>query len=154
MFSDVQMPSWCFLDVLEMFDDCRIFFRMCSGCSDGSCGPGAISWSFQMKVWALMIQWNSMIPKSLMIPWTEIIQKYTVVPLSLMVLFNLFFTFANACSMSLSNLSLNYCSMWLSWIFFNNRAVSVTSDRVLFNRLTKVEMTKKGYTIIGGGGVL
>ena len=106
-----------------------------------------------------MIQWNSMIPKYLMIQWdnplevwTLIIQKSTVIPPSSMVLFNLFFTFGNACLMSLSNLSLNDRSVWLSWIFFNNRAVSVTSDRVLFNRLTKVEMTKKGYTIIGGGG--
>ena len=55
--------------------------------------------------------------------------------------------------MSLNNLSLNYCSVWLSWIFFNNRAVSVTSDRVLFNGLIKGETTKKGYTIIGGGGL-
>ena len=75
-----------------------------------------------------------------------------MIPPSSMVLFNLFFTFGNARSMSLSNLSLNYCSMWLSWIFFNNGAVSVTSDRVLFNRPIKGEMTKKGYTIIGGGG--
>ena len=99
-----------------------------------------------------MIQWNSMIPKSLMIPWTEIIQKYTVVPLSLMVLFNLFFTFAYACSMSLSNLSLNYCSMWLSWIFLNDRAVSVTSDRVLFNRLIKGEGQRKDTQLSEEGG--
>ena len=40
---------------------------MFSGCSDGSCGPGGIWWSFQMKVWTLMIQRNSVIPKYSMI---------------------------------------------------------------------------------------
>ena len=38
---------------------------MFSGCSDGSCG---ILWSFQMKVWTLMIQRNSMIPNYSMVP--------------------------------------------------------------------------------------
>ena len=37
-------------------------------CSDGSCGPGGIWWSFQMKVWTLKIQRNPMIPNYSMIP--------------------------------------------------------------------------------------
>ena len=37
-------------------------------CSDGSCGPGGFWRSFQMKVWTLMVQRNSMIPSYLMIP--------------------------------------------------------------------------------------
>ena len=44
------------------------FSRTFSGCSDGSCGPGGIWRLFQMKVWTLMIQRNSMIPNYLMIP--------------------------------------------------------------------------------------
>ena len=52
-----------------MFSGClQDFSRMFSGCSDGSCGPYAIWWSFQMKEWTLMIQRNSMIPNYLMIP--------------------------------------------------------------------------------------
>ena len=52
-----------------MFPGClQDFSRMFSGCSDGSCGPGGIWWSFQMKVWTLMIQRNSMIPNYSMIP--------------------------------------------------------------------------------------
>ena len=50
--------------------------------------------SFQMKVWILMTQRNSMIPKSSMIQrefqlgvWTLILQKATVIPPSSMVLF-------------------------------------------------------------------
>ena len=39
-----------------------------SGCSDGSCRPGGIWWSFQMKVWTLKIQRNLMIPNYSMIP--------------------------------------------------------------------------------------
>ena len=42
---------------------------MFSKCSNGSCGPAGIWWSFQMKVWTLMIQRNSMI---LTIPWSQI----------------------------------------------------------------------------------
>ena len=41
-------------------------FRL--GCSDGSCWPGGIWWSFQMKVWTLMVQRNLMIPNYSMIP--------------------------------------------------------------------------------------
>ena len=44
------------------------FSRMFSGCYDGSYGPGGIWWSFQMKVWTLMIQRNPMIPSYSMIP--------------------------------------------------------------------------------------
>ena len=44
---------------------------MFSECSNGSCGPGRIWWSFQMKVWTLKIQRNSMI---LTIPWSPAIQ--------------------------------------------------------------------------------
>ena len=52
-----------------MFSGClQDFSRMFLGCSDGSCGPGGIWWSFQMKVWTLMIQRISMIPNYLMIP--------------------------------------------------------------------------------------
>ena len=47
---------------------CQDFSRMFSGCSDGSYWPGGIWWSFQMKVWTLMIQRNSMIPNYSMIP--------------------------------------------------------------------------------------
>ena len=97
------MFPWCMQDFSKMF----------SWCSDGSCGPGEIWWSFQMKVWTLMIQRSSMIPNYLMIPtirdpqlfyvpqlfndpqlfddqlevWTLIIQKSTVIPPSLMVSF-------------------------------------------------------------------
>ena len=52
-----------------MFSGClQDFSRMFSGCSDGSCGPGGIRWSFQMKVWTLMIQRNPMIPIYSIIP--------------------------------------------------------------------------------------
>ena len=44
------------------------FSRMFSGCSDGSCGPGGIWWSFHMKVWTLMTHRNSMIANYSMIP--------------------------------------------------------------------------------------
>ena len=44
------------------------FSRMFSGCSDGSYRPGGIWWSFQMKVWTLLTQRNSMIPNYSMIP--------------------------------------------------------------------------------------
>ena len=61
-----------------MFSGClQDFSRMFSGCSDGSCGPGGIWWSFQMKVWTLMIQRNPMIPNYSMIPairWSPAIQ--------------------------------------------------------------------------------
>ena len=91
-----------------MFPGClHDFSRMFSGCSDGSCGPGGIWWSFQMKVWTLMIQRNLLIPSYLMIPaiwwfqlfddpqlfddqlevWTLIIQKSAVIPPSTVVLF-------------------------------------------------------------------
>ena len=59
VFSDVHR---CFL---RMFAG---FFQDVLGCSDGSCGPYWIWWSFQMKVWTLMIQRNSMIPNYSMIP--------------------------------------------------------------------------------------
>ena len=79
----------------------QVFSRMISECSDGSCGPGGIWWSFQMKVWTLKIQRNSMIPNYSMIPaiwWSPAIRwsigsidfdnpKSTVIPPSLMVLF-------------------------------------------------------------------
>ena len=52
-----------------MFPGClQDFSRMFSGCSDGSYWPGGFWWSFQMKVWTLMIQRNSMIQNYLMIP--------------------------------------------------------------------------------------
>ena len=52
-----------------MFSGCwQDFSWMFSGCSDWSCGPGRIWWSFQMKVWTLMIQRNLMIPSYSMIP--------------------------------------------------------------------------------------
>ena len=52
-----------------MFLGClQDFSRIFSGCSDGSCGPGGIWWSFQMKVWTLMIQRISLIPSYLTIP--------------------------------------------------------------------------------------
>ena len=52
-----------------MFSGClQDFSRMFSVCSDGSCGPGGIWWSFQVKVWTLMTQSNSMIPSYSMIP--------------------------------------------------------------------------------------
>ena len=61
-----------------MFSGClQDFSRMFSGCSDGSCGPGGIWWSFQMKVWTLMIQRNLMIPNYSMIPairWSPVIR--------------------------------------------------------------------------------
>ena len=44
------------------------FSRMFSRCSDGSCGPGGFWRSFQMKVWTLMVQRNSMITSYLLIP--------------------------------------------------------------------------------------
>ena len=53
-----------------MFSGClQDFSRIFSECSNGSCGPGGVWWSFQMKVWTLMIQRNSMI---LTIPWSQI----------------------------------------------------------------------------------
>ena len=59
-----------------MFSGClQDFSRIFSGCSDGSCGPGGIWWSFQMKVWTLMTQRNSMIPSYSMIPailWSQL----------------------------------------------------------------------------------
>ena len=52
-----------------MFLGClQDFSRMFLACSDGSCGPGGIWCSFQMKVGTLMIQRNSMIPRYSMIP--------------------------------------------------------------------------------------
>ena len=52
-----------------MFPGClQDFSRMFSGCSDGSYWSGGIWWSFQMKVWTLMIQRSSMIPSYSMIP--------------------------------------------------------------------------------------
>ena len=52
-----------------MFSGClQDFSRMFSGCSDGYCGCGGIWWLFQMKVWTLMIQRNSMIPNHSIIP--------------------------------------------------------------------------------------
>ena len=52
-----------------MFSGClQDFSRMFSGCFVGSCRPGGIWWSFQKKVWTLMIQRNSMIPNYSMIP--------------------------------------------------------------------------------------
>ena len=62
------MLSRCSKDVCRIFPGfSQDFSRMFSGCSDGSCGPGEIWWSFQMKVWTLMIQRNSMIPNYSMI---------------------------------------------------------------------------------------
>ena len=52
-----------------MFPGClQDFSRMFSGCSDGSYWPGGIWWSFQMKVWTLMVQRNPLIPNYSMIP--------------------------------------------------------------------------------------
>ena len=63
-----------------MFSGClQDFSRMFSVCSDGSCGPGEIWWSFQMKVWTLMIQRNSMIPNYLMIPSYLMISSYSMI---------------------------------------------------------------------------
>ena len=56
------------LKCIQMFSDDHRCFWMFSGCSDGSCGPGGIWWLFQMKVWTLMIQRNSMILNYSMIP--------------------------------------------------------------------------------------
>ena len=95
-----------------MFSGClQDFSRMFSVCSDGSCGPGGIWWSFQVKVWTLMTQSNSMIPSYSMIPairwspaiwwsqairWSPVIRwsigsmdfdNPTVIPSSPMVLF-------------------------------------------------------------------
>ena len=82
MFSDDHICFWIFsrysINVLLMFPGClQDFSRMSSGCFDGSCGPGGIWWTFQMKVWTLMIQRNSMIPNYLMFPairWSLAIQ--------------------------------------------------------------------------------
>ena len=69
-----------------MFSGClQDFSRMFSGCSDGSCGPGGIWWSFQMKVWTLMTQRNSMITSYLMIPailWSQLFYdpSYYMIP--------------------------------------------------------------------------
>ena len=61
-----------------MFPGClQDFSRMFSGCSVGSYVPGGIWWSFQMKVWTLIIQRNPMIPNYSMIPairWSPAIQ--------------------------------------------------------------------------------
>ena len=103
------MFSKCALGVPRMFAG---FFQDVFMMLRGSCGPGRIWWSFQMKVWTLMTQRNSMIPSYSMIPailwsqlfddpqlydgpnlfdqlevWTLIIQKSTVIPPSRMVLF-------------------------------------------------------------------
>ena len=56
-------------------DVCRIF----PGYSNGSCGPGGIWWSFQMKVWTLMTQGKSMIPSYSMIPailWSQLFDDH------------------------------------------------------------------------------
>ena len=54
-----------------MFSGClEDFSRMFSGGSDGSCGPGGIWWSIQLKVWTLIIQSYSMIP---VIQWSPAI---------------------------------------------------------------------------------
>ena len=59
----------CPHDVFWMFSGyLQDFSRRFSGCSDGSYGPGGIWWSFQMKVWTLIIQRNLMIPNYWMIP--------------------------------------------------------------------------------------
>ena len=69
-----------------MFQGClQDFSRMFSGCSDGPCGPGGIWWSFQMKVWTLMTQRNSMITSYLMIPailWSQLFYdpSYYMIP--------------------------------------------------------------------------
>ena len=71
-----------------MFPGClQDFSRMFSGCSDGSSWPGGIWWSFQMKVWTLMIQRKSKIqlfndPSYSMIPairWFPAIQWFPAI---------------------------------------------------------------------------
>ena len=54
MSSDDHRCFWSFsrysIDALLLFSRCSLdVVRMFSGCSDGSCGPGGIWWSFQMK---------------------------------------------------------------------------------------------------------
>ena len=71
------------------------FSRMFSGCSNGSCGPGGIWWTFQMKGirssptiwWPQLIDDRQLFDDKLEV-WTLIIQNSTVIPPSLMVLFS------------------------------------------------------------------
>ena len=91
-----------------MFSGClQDFSRVFSGCSDGSCGPGGIWWSFHMKAGTLMIQFDDpqLFDDQLEV-WTLINQKSTVIPPSLMVLFDVGGMFCEDC--------------WCWWIFLSS----------------------------------
>ena len=96
------------------------FSRMFSGCSNGSCGPGGIWWTFQMKGirssptiwWPQLIDDRQLFDDKLEV-WTLIIQYSTVIPPSLMVLF------------SVVN---NHVQTWIWW--FGSFSASLDSLRI------------------------
>ena len=112
-----------------MFSGClQDFSRMFSGCSDGSCGPGGISWSFQMKVWTLMIQRNSMVRNYLMIPaiqWSPAILSKSYV--------------MAACSLARKCV---HCHIALTGnsLIFNSESVYIVSSKLLVMCRTAMEV--------------
>ena len=104
-----------------MFPGClQDFSRMFSGCSNGSCGPGGIWWTFQMKGirssptiwWSQLFDDRQLFDDQLEV-WTLIIQNSTVIPPSLMVLF------------SVVN---NHVQTWIWW--FGSFSASLDSLRI------------------------